>query len=88
MTFQKIETLSLKNVTLYKADEFIACFTSLRVLELASSDLLINYNQPSISLSHEARENLTCLAVSQCMQNSQKFTIQNILKLISNNQLP
>ena len=38
MTFKKIEILSLKNVTLYKADEFIACFTSLKVLELAHSD--------------------------------------------------
>ena len=40
MTFQKIETLSLKHVTLYKADEFIACFKSLKVLEVAHSDLL------------------------------------------------
>ena len=88
MTFQKIETLSLKNVKLYKADEFIACFKSLKVLELAHSNLFANLHHGSISLSHESRENLTKLTVIDCMQNSQKFTIQNILKLLSKNQLP
>ena len=88
MTFQKIETLSLKNVTLYKADEFIACFTALRVLELAHSNFLTIKNDTSISISKEARENLTSLVVNYCKLNSQVFTIQNILKLISDNQLP
>jgi hypothetical protein len=61
MTFQKIEKLSLHNANLCKADEFIACLASLKVLEIAHSNLLCF---KIISLSQEAKKNLTRLVVN------------------------
>ena len=61
MTFQKIEMLSLHNVILCKADEFIACFSSLKVLEITHSNLLI---LKIITLNPEAKRNLTRLVVN------------------------
>ena len=63
MTFQKIEILSLHNVDLSKADEFIACFTSLKVFEIVNSNL---FSSRIISLSQEAIRNLTRLVVNKC----------------------
>jgi hypothetical protein len=60
MTFQKIEILSLHNVNLCKADEFIGCLTSLKVLEIAHSNLLIFR---IVTLNKEAKRNLTRLVV-------------------------
>jgi hypothetical protein len=61
MTFKKIQMLSLHKVDLCKADEFIACFTSLKVLEIELSNL---QSFGSISLSQEAKINLTRLVVN------------------------
>ena len=85
MTFQKIEMLYLHNVSLYKADEFIESFTSLKVLEIVHAKFLYN---GIISLSKEAKRNLTRLVVNKCSINQNNFTIVHILNLISDNELP
>jgi hypothetical protein len=61
LTFQKIQMLSLHHVDLSKADEFIACLTSLKVLEIEHSNL---QSYGIISLSQEAKRNLIRLIVN------------------------